>query len=70
MDPPEGDKKNEMTIQAAEMKFLRSLQGYSLLDKKYYEEIRQTLGIQSLNEITEENRRRWCEHIDVYKRQL
>ena len=43
-------KKKEKRIQAAEMKFLRSTEGYSLLHKKRNKGIRQELKIKSFSE--------------------
>ena len=51
-------------IQAAEMKFLRGLQGCSLLDRKRNEAIRRDLNIVSLQQKTEDHRRKWCEYFN------
>ena len=56
-------KGEEKKIQAAEMRFLRSVQGFSLLDRRRNIDIRQDLKIQSLNETIKEYKRRWCGHV-------
>ena len=57
-------KAKERKISAAEMKFLRSVQDYSLLDKEQNVEVRQELGIQSSDGATKEYRRGLCEHLN------
>lgn len=42
--------KKEMEFEAAEMKFLRIIQGYSLLDQKRYQDIKRKLKTNSLHE--------------------
>lgn len=50
-------------IQSAEMRFLRSVKGYSLKDKIRNEEIRQKLNIFSVNERIFQNRINWKNHV-------
>ena len=56
-------KRDVQRIQAAEMKFLRGTQNYSLLDRRRNEDIRRNLNIVSLHQKIEDHRRRWCEHL-------
>lgn len=50
-------------IQSAEMRFLRSVKGYSLKDKKRNEEIRQQLNIFTLNDRILNNKTNWESHV-------
>ena len=50
-------------LEVAEMKFLRFVAGYTLMDKKKNEDIRRELKIFNLTMKIEEYRRNWHEHI-------
>jgi hypothetical protein len=54
------DKKK---IESAEMKFLLSVAGYTLLDHKRSTDIRSELKIFNLTERTEKRKENWHEHI-------
>ena len=56
--------KHKQIIQAAEMKFLRSVKRCSRLDRIRNENIREELKIYNLNERIEENREKWKEHLN------
>lgn len=51
--------KGEDKFQAATMKFVRSVQRYSLLHRKVKENIRRELNIQSFKEEIKENKDSW-----------
>ena len=50
-------------VEAAEMRFLRQVAGYRLIDKKRNVDIRRELGIQSLNETIIAYRQKWQDHV-------
>jgi hypothetical protein len=50
-------------IQTSEMKFLRAVGGYNLLDKKRSEEIRKELLVKELNEQIQQYGIQWTQHI-------
>ena len=52
-------------IETAEMKFLRSVAGYTILDKKYSQEIRDGLKIDNLMERIDKTKQNWYEHIKI-----
>jgi hypothetical protein len=54
------DKKK---IESAEMKFLRSVAGYTILDQKRSTDIRSELKIFNLTERIEKQKQNWQEHI-------
>lgn len=56
-------KKEERRIEAAEMKFLRSVAGYTLFDRKRSEDIRRELSIFKLIDIIKQYRNDWKQHI-------
>lgn len=58
------NRSNKRRIEVAEMKFLRSVAGYTLLDKKYNEEIRTELNIFNLTERIQSLRSNWLQHIE------
>ena len=55
--------KNDQTIQAAEMRFLRSIAGYTVLDKKRSCNIREQFGIFNINDKLMEYKINRREHI-------
>lgn len=56
-------KKEERRIEAAEMRFLRSVAGYTLLDKKRSDDIRRELNIFKLIDRIKQYRNDWKQHI-------
>jgi hypothetical protein len=50
-------------IEAAEMKLLRPLAGYTLRDHKYNDDTRSELGVQSITEILDIYRTNWHGHL-------
>jgi hypothetical protein len=50
-------------IEAAEIKLLRPLAGYTLRDHKYNDDIRSELGVQSITEILDIYRSNWHDHL-------
>lgn len=60
-------KKEEKTIEAAEMRFLRSVAGCTLLDKRKSEDIRNELNIFKLMDKIEQYRNNWKEHVQSMK---
>jgi hypothetical protein len=50
-------------IEAAELKSLRPLAGYTLRDHKYNDDIRSELGVQSITEILDIYRTNWHDHL-------
>lgn len=50
-------------IEAAEMRLLRPLAGYTLYDHKYNEDIRQELNIAAITETIHKYRSNWHEHV-------
>jgi galactokinase/mevalonate kinase-like predicted kinase len=50
-------------IQMSEMKFLRAVGGYNLLDKKRSEEIRKELLEKELNEQIQQYKIQWTQHV-------
>lgn len=57
-------KMNERRIQTSEMRFLRRAAGYTRMDRKRNTEIRQELGVEDVNEMIREYRRKWREHVE------
>jgi hypothetical protein len=53
----------KISIEAAEMKLLRPLAGYTLRDHKYNDDIRSELGVQSITEILDIYRTNWHNHL-------
>jgi hypothetical protein len=56
-------KRDWNRIQAAEMKYLRTVRGYTRLDQIRNEDIRHELGISPLSEKIIEYRNKWKEHL-------
>ena len=56
-------KKDESRVQAAEMRFLRGVKGYSRQDRIRNEKIRTELNVQPLNETLKTYKRKWSEHL-------
>ena len=52
-------------IEAAEMRFLRPMAGYALLDKKRSNDIREQLGIFNINDKLTQYKINWREHIQI-----
>lgn len=57
-------KSEEKRIEVIEMRFLRSIAGYTLLDKKRNEDIRLELNIFNLIEKLTEYRNKWKQHVE------
>lgn len=57
-------KSEEKRIAVIEMRFLRSIAGYTLLDKKRNEDIRLELNIFNLIEKLTEYRNKWKQHVE------
>lgn len=57
-------KNEERRIEASEMKFLRYVAGYTLLDKKRNEDIRKELKIDSIIQLIKEYQHNWKEHVN------
>ena len=55
--------KYDNLIQTSEMRFLRSVKGYTLEDRQRNEDIRKELNIFSLPGRIQENKRKWKEHV-------
>ncbi|XP_039280957.1 uncharacterized protein LOC120350635 [Nilaparvata lugens] len=56
-------KKTESRIQAAEMRFLRAVKGYTKLDYIRNEVIRTELNVESLLQILKKSREDWSSHL-------
>jgi hypothetical protein len=57
-------KRDAQTLQAAEMRFLRSVKGCTRLDKIRNEDIRKELGMFSINDRIRRYRQDWLEHVE------
>jgi hypothetical protein len=57
------NRSDKKKIESTEMKFLRSVAGYTLLDQKRSTDIRSELKILNLTEIIEKQKENWHEHI-------
>lgn len=57
------NRSDRRKIEAAEMRFLRPLAGYTLLDHKRNEDIRGELQISSILEKIDSTRKNWFEHL-------
>lgn len=57
-------KREQTRLQAAEMKFLRAVKGCTLEDRNRNEDIRNELGIFSLDEKRKTYKRNWCNHLE------
>jgi hypothetical protein len=57
-------KRDMQTLQAAEMRFLRSVKGYTRPDKIRNEDIRKELGLFSVNDRIRRYRQDWLEHVE------
>jgi hypothetical protein len=51
-------------LEAAEMRFLRSVTGYTRLDKIRNEDIRQELEISGIQDVRLQYKRNWINHLD------
>ena len=58
------NKSDKRKIQSAEMRFLRSVAGYRLTDRKRNCEIREELKVTELNETIKNYRVQWKDHLD------
>jgi hypothetical protein len=57
--------KRDMTgLEAAEMRFLRSVKGYTRLDKIRSEVIRKELEISGIQEVSTEHKQNWIIHLE------
>ncbi|GJQ74624.1 hypothetical protein Trydic_g13459 [Trypoxylus dichotomus] len=56
-------KANERGIQTSEMRFLRRAPGYTRMDRKRNTDVREELGVRSVNEIMWEYRPNWRRHV-------
>ena len=59
----EKSRSDKRKIEAAEMRFLRPMAGYTLLDKKRSSDIREQLGIFNINDKLPQYKINWREHI-------
>ena len=50
------NRSDKRKIEAAEMRFLRPIAGYTLLDKKISRDIREQLGIFNINDFWTKNK--------------
>ena len=57
------NRSDKRKIEAAEMRFLRPMAGYTLLDKKRSGDKREQLGIFNINEKLTQYKINWREHI-------
>jgi hypothetical protein len=57
------NRSDKKKIESAEMKFLRSVAGYTLLDQKRSTDIRSELKIFNLTERIQKQKENWHEHI-------
>ena len=58
------NSRTHSRLQAAEMRFLRTIQGVTRKDRLKNETIRNNVGIYNLNEKIKEYRKEWKEHIE------
>lgn len=58
------NRSDKRKIETAEMKFLRSVAGYTLLDKKHNEEIRTELKIYNVKDKINQIRTNWLQHVE------
>ena len=56
------NRSDKRKIEAAEMRFLRPMAGYTLLDKKRSSDIREQLGIFNINDELTQYKINWREH--------
>jgi hypothetical protein len=57
--------KRDMTrLEAAEMRFLRSVKGYTSLEKIRNEIIRKELKVSGIQEVSTKNKQNWINHIE------
>ena len=56
-------RSNKRKIEAAEMRFLRPMERYTLCDKKRSSDIREELGIFNINDKLTQYKINWREHI-------
>jgi hypothetical protein len=52
-------------LEAAEMRFLRSVKGYTKLDKIRSEIIRKELAISGIQEVSTKHRQNWVNHLEI-----
>jgi hypothetical protein len=57
------NRADRRIVEAAEMKFLRYVAGYTLKDQVRNDNIRQQSGIFNLNDRIQQNKKNWHEHI-------
>jgi hypothetical protein len=57
------EKSRFPKIKTSEMKFLRAVGGYNLLDQKRSEQIRKELLVKELNEQIQQYRIQWTQHV-------
>ena len=58
------NRSNRRRIETAEMKFLRSVAGYTLYDKEHNEDIRTELKIFNVKDRINDTRTNWLEHTE------
>jgi hypothetical protein len=51
-------------LEAAEMRFLRSVQGYTRLDKIRSEDIRKELEISGIQDVRSKHKQNWINHLE------
>jgi hypothetical protein len=60
-----GNHKRDMSrLEAAEMRFLRSVKGYTRLDKIRSEVIRKELEISGIQDVRSKHKQNWINHIE------
>ena len=59
------NRSDKRRIEAAEMRFLRSMAGYTLLDKKRSSDLREHLGIFNINDKLTQYKINWREHMQI-----
>ena len=56
-------EEHKRQVQSVEMRFLRSIAGYTLWDRQTNKSIREQLNIKQLNQIIDDNRNNWQQHL-------
>jgi uncharacterized Fe-S cluster-containing protein len=63
-----GTTKRDMTrLEAAEIRFLRSVKGYTRLDKMRSETIRKELEITGIQDVRSKYKQNWINHLETSK---
>ena len=61
------NRSDKRTIEAAEMRFLKPMVGYTLLDKKRSSDIREQLGTLNINNKLTQYKMNWREHRPIQR---